>query len=134
MVHAPPCALALAPSGDRRYLDVRHTGMQIPQAPLVKITGRDVHLSCFKRSDDGRGWVVRIYSLARKRQRCTISAAVPLRSARLCDLAERAGTRLKRSGEGFSFSIRPKEITTVLLEIEGRELRRAQRSRRPQRS
>jgi len=117
---APVTAVPVTPWDRNRYKDKRFTALGIPDGgPIVSIPGDDVHFSAFKRSEDGGGWVVRVYSLAPSRQRCSIATRVPVTGACLCDLSEKPQSRLTMSADGqFAFAIGPKEIKTILLRLD----------------
>ena len=120
---APPVIVPVTPWSRLRYLDRRYTTLPVPEGPVIDIKGKDVHLSAWKVSQDGSGWVVRVYSLAGKPQQCRICAAVPVTKAYSCDLAERPLSALKCDGAGeFTFVLWPKEICTLLLKLDTRRL------------
>jgi hypothetical protein len=122
-INAGPLLLPVTPQRKLRYLDRRYTAVLVPGKSILAIGGDDVHLSAWKKSDDGRGWIVRVYSLAPKRRTCRISTAVPVKRARLCDLNELPAGSLARAKDGaFAFPIGPKEIKTVLLELDSKVL------------
>lgn len=110
---APPLVVALTPKAKHRYADARAETREVPEAPLVEIRGREIELSAWKQADDGRGWIVRVYSLAAKSQRATLSSALPVRRISTCSLGEGNSTPLR----GTSFLIRSREIVTLRVEF-----------------
>jgi len=122
-INAPPALLPVTPWRKLRYIDREFTALPVPGTSMLDIKGRDVHLSAWKKSDDGTGWIVRVYSLAARAQICRISAAVPTSAALLCDLAEKPVTRLAGSPQrGYRLPIASREIRTVLLKLEAKAL------------
>jgi alpha-mannosidase len=124
-VWAPPLVAAVTPRASLRYRDPAFTRRGLPREGFLAVEGEDVHLSSWKRSADGRGVCVRVYSLSSRPQVCRVRAAEPARAAFLADLAERRISRLRGGADGgFEFAIRPREIRTVIIELDERLLKR----------
>ncbi|MGD0783558.1 MAG: glycosyl hydrolase-related protein, partial [Candidatus Aminicenantales bacterium] len=78
----------------------------------------NVHLTAFKRSEDGRAWIVRLVNWGRRAENAALGLPAPLRSAAETNLVE----RVLRPWPGSSlseihFSIGPQEIKTFRLEF-----------------
>ena len=118
-INAPVTLLPVTPWDRLRYRDKRHTGLPVVEGSIITIEGEDVHLSAWKRSEDGSGWIVRVYSLADKAGRCRIRAAAPTTGAFLCDFDEKPVKRLAGGGKGgYVFRIGRREIQTVHLRLQ----------------
>ena len=123
-VWAPPLVAAVTPRASLRYRDRVFTRRELPRGGFLAVEGEDVHLSSWKRAADGRAVCVRVYSLASRPQVCRVTTAEPARAAFLADLAERRTSRLRGAGSsGFEFAIRPREIRTLIIDLDGRPLR-----------
>jgi mannosylglycerate hydrolase len=127
----PPAVLGVTPSSRNRYLDAEHTTLPLRPGSLLEVEGEGLHLSAWKRAEDGTGWVVRLYSLAEGKTGCRLRTALPVDEARAADLGEHPRERLSGTASaGFTFEMRPKEIKTLVLRLD-RELLKASRARKP---
>lgn len=116
---APAQLLPITPWVKNRYLEREFTKLPVPTGPIIDIEGCDVHLSCWKKSEDSTGWVVRVYSLSDKPGECRIRLALPVKKAHVCNLHEEPQSNLKNGRDGwFSFAIGPKEIKTLLFRLD----------------
>ena len=122
---APATLVAVTPDARLRYRDREFTTLEVPDGEsLVRVHGEDVHLSAWKRAEDGTGWIIRVYSLAAKPQTCVVAAAVPVAGAALVNLNEEQIEELAAGREGYAFNIRPNEIKTLLLRLDTAETAR----------
>jgi alpha-mannosidase len=73
-----------------------------------------------KLADDRSGdVVVRLYEPLGDRARVRLSAVAPVRDARLTDLLERPTGAVEFDAEGVLLGLRPFEIVTVRLRLDG---------------
>jgi alpha-mannosidase len=110
---APPMIVAVTPDARHRYLDAGAATVRVPEKSLVELRGQDLHLSAWKKADDGRGWIVRAYSLAERAQKAHLACAWRVKRAWRSGLDERRLSALR----GLSFRIRPREIVTLRIEL-----------------
>jgi alpha-mannosidase len=88
-------------------------------APLVAVDGPAV-VEAVKLADDRSGdVVVRLYEPLGDRARVRLSAVAPVRDARLTDLLERPTGAVEFDAEGVLLGLRPFEIVTVRLRLDG---------------
>jgi hypothetical protein len=122
-ITAPAQILPITPWVKNRYLERKFTKLPVPVGPLIDIKGRDVYLSCWKKSEDATGWAVRVYSLSSKPGECKIRPAVPVKKAYICNLHEEPQDNLRPGKNGwFSFAIGPREIKTLLFRLDRKVL------------
>ena len=85
---------------------------------FYSIRPANVHLTAFKRSEDGRAWIVRVVNWGRRAESAALTLPAPLRAAAETNLVERVLRPLPGSGPAeIHFSIGPQEIKTFRLEF-----------------
>lgn len=87
----------------------------LPQ--LVSCDDRNLVIEAVKRSEDGKGLIVRLYECHNSRGTAELACARPVRSAELCDLEESPLEDLELVDGQIVFSYRPFEIITVKLTV-----------------
>lgn len=81
----------------------------------------NVHVTAFKRSEDGRAWIVRLVNWGRRAENAVLGLPAPLRAAAETNLVERVLRALPENGAPeIRFLIGPQEIKTFRLEFRDR--------------
>jgi alpha-mannosidase len=86
-----------------------------PESSLFELDSDHVIIEAVKRSEDGRGVVVRMYEAHRCRGAATLRSHWPIRRAELVNLLEQRVERLDVNDDGVRMEFRPFEIKTVKL-------------------
>lgn len=87
---------------------------------LAGIAGTDVVLSACKAADDRSSALLRVFEAGGKTASVVVSAAAPIRSAHLVDLAERRLAACRVEDNRVELRAEPFRISTIELELEGR--------------
>lgn len=82
---------------------------------LVDISADNVILETIKKSEDGKGIIIRLYEYENKRSDITIKWNSELEAVYECDLMENIIDGVKAEGGKFNFSIKPFEIKTFKI-------------------
>lgn len=94
----------------------RHDGLLPPSESLISLRGEGMVLSTVKAAESGEGLIVRFYNILGKAAIASLHAAVPIRSARLVNLAEEEIQPLVVDGPGVvRVALKGKQIATVKL-------------------
>lgn len=101
-VHAVPLAVKAGASGT------------LP--PLVRSSSRDLVVESVKKSETSGHRIVRLYECHNVRGNATLSCALPIRRAWLCDLEENVLEELEVNEDSVTLRYRPFEIITVAIE------------------
>jgi alpha-mannosidase len=72
-----------------------------------------------KKAEKSDALVLRVFEHANARATATISFGVPVKSARLVNLMEEGGEPVAVRGNSVTLQLKPFEIATLLLEVEG---------------
>jgi alpha-mannosidase len=78
-----------------------------------------VVVETLKPAEDGDGLIVRLYEAHNQRGKGMITFAVPIISARECNLLEEPGNNASYSGNSLQFQVRPFEIKTFRIRLAG---------------
>ena len=76
-----------------------------------------IEISAFKPSEDDRGVVLRIYSLAEKHVRFDLPVPESVKRVCIADLAERVQTEMERNDGKIQLEICPGQIVTLYMEL-----------------
>jgi alpha-mannosidase len=79
----------------------------------------NVTLETVKKAEKSDALVLRVFEHANARATATISFGVPVKSAKLVNLMEEGGEPVAVNGNSVTLQLRPFEIATLLLELEG---------------
>lgn len=84
---------------------------------FLKISNPKLVFSCLKPSEDGRGYILRVYNPTETEETAEISINANLKSVQKCTLEELPEFPLNLMGNQFTLKAAPKKIVTVLFEI-----------------
>ncbi len=82
---------------------------------FLEIEPATIQLSAYKRAENGRGWILRLYNPCERETSCTITAQ-PINRASTAALDETPEQELPVKDGRVSLTIAPKKIVTLLLE------------------
>ncbi len=84
--------------------------------PLIEVSDPSVVVETVKRSEDGSGWIVRLYESQRARVHCRLQLGVPAAHAEVVDLLEAPLSPLTlESTSALSVTLRPFQILSIKL-------------------
>ncbi|MCC6444983.1 MAG: alpha-mannosidase [Armatimonadetes bacterium] len=107
-LNAPPRALLL-PAGQ--------TGPLPREQAFFALDADHVVIESVKKAEDEEAVIVRLYEAMNARGPVSLTIALPVRSAHLCDLLERDEQELPLKNGAVSFAIKPFEIVTIKLRL-----------------
>ncbi len=93
-----------------------HTGDLPSSGSFISVDNSSFVISAVKESEDGNGWIVRGYNVEEKEIPVTLVPWRRFKNAKLVNMSEKAGGRLKveRSG-GISVKVKGCEVVTVMF-------------------
>lgn len=74
-----------------------------------------VVIEAVKRAEDSDDTILRVYEAHGRRRRATLTTALPILSASLCNLMEEQDEPVSHGGRELTFELRPFEIKTFKL-------------------
>ena len=92
-----------------------HRGPLPASQGFVTVTGEGVVLEALKRSQDGEGYILRVYEARGGRTKAQIRLGLNIGEAWETNLMEQKERRLDAKANGFDFAIKPFEIKTFLV-------------------
>jgi alpha-mannosidase len=95
-----------------------HAGPLGASVTLASVDAPNVELAAVKRAEDSDALVLRLVERHGQAATVTVTLRAPIRSARLANLLEDPGAPLQPSGSTLRLTLRPWEITTVLVELD----------------
>ena len=94
---------------------VRHQGIPIPSGSFLRLDSPDVIIETVKQSEDGPGFVVRLYEASRSRTRAVLTLPPGVKSVAQTNMLEESPEPLPLDGGKVQLSFRPFEIKTLLV-------------------
>jgi alpha-mannosidase len=92
-----------------------HDGYLPTKRGFLEIEPNNLVLSAFKRSEDGKGWIVRFYNPTTRPVQARLKVFRKIVSASLVNLEEKEIRQLRPSGSSVALEAAPKKIVTVKL-------------------
>lgn len=92
-----------------------HDGYLPTKRGFLEIEPDSLVLSAFKRSEDGKGWIVRFYNPTTRPVQARLKIFKKIVSASLVNLEEKEIRQLRPSGSSVALEAAPKKIVTVKL-------------------
>jgi alpha-mannosidase len=94
----------------------QHTGVLPSEATLVEVEPRELVVSAIKQSNNGKGFVVRVYNPLRRTVSASIHSGIAFTRASVANLLEEPGEALVMDDQCVHINIRGEEIMTVVFE------------------
>jgi mannosylglycerate hydrolase len=101
----------------RAAMTGRGKGALPHEASLLAVSGAEVHVTCVKRAEDGRGLLVRLFNPLAEKQTAALAFGRKIVRAELCTMDERAVAPLPVRGDRVRLELGPKKIATVRAEL-----------------
>lgn len=92
-------------------------GVKITTPQLMSCDDRNIVIETVKKAEDGNGVIVRLYECHNARGKATLSCAIPIKNAVLCNLEEKPLVDLEMDDSDVTFLYKPFEIITIRLDI-----------------
>jgi mannosylglycerate hydrolase len=104
------------PVTTRAVVTEQHTGLLPSQATLVEVEPRELVVSAIKRSNNGKGLVVRIYNPLDRTVSASIRSGIAFTRASVANLLEEPGAPITVDDQCVHMNIHGEEITTVVFD------------------
>ena len=83
----------------------------------MKLDGEGTFIDAIKKSEDGSGYIVRLYDSVNSRKHHTLTFGVPVKEAYLCDLLENELEQLEVKNKNVGVNVNPFEIVTLKVKF-----------------
>ena len=93
-----------------------HAGALPAECEWIHVDGEGAVVEAFKKSQDGEGWILRIYEANGGRGKVCVRTAFGLNEVWETNLMEEKEARIEAERDGFCFAIKPHEIRTFLIQ------------------
>lgn len=84
---------------------------------FIGTSGGEVVIDAFKKAQDGRGYILRIVEATQSRGNITVDFGFDISSVIECNMIEEDKGAVERSGNSFTFAIKPFEVKTFRIII-----------------